>query len=271
MHIQSVEKQAIKQAAYRAVKARKQIEELCMGEEAETFDGEDIQEANEANGVFINNRIGKCGKKRKPLSMLVPSDKRRATLAYKGAVNHTVYRQAVKEAVAAASSKTASSVYQMANETASTLQEKGISISSRHCYRLVKQCRATGTIPSPQKPGGVFVPSYIEDRVVRLIIGLRHKKLPVFGDDVMGWCSEFIKDTPYAAYFPDGKASEGWYRGFLRRTGMTTGTVRPLEITRSEWLTEDNLATYYDVAEGVLLNAGVAVRNPAYVPGEPFS
>ena len=86
----------------------------------------------------------------------------------------------------------------------------------------------------PSKARWIFAPSHIEDRIVKLIKGLRQRKLPVFEDDVMGWCTEFIKDTPYAAYFPDGKASVGWYRGFLRRTEMTIGTVRPLEITRSE-------------------------------------
>ena len=95
--------------------------------------------------------------------------------------------------------------------------------------------------------------------------------MPVFGDDVIGWCTELIKDTEHAAKFKDGKATEGWYRGFLRRTGMTTGTERPLEITRAEWYTEENLKTYYDVAEGVLLNAGVAIRNPEYNPEEPYS
>ena len=270
VHIQSIEKKAVKQAVYRAVKTRKQFDELDVGDEDETV-GEVTQEAdNEDNGVLVNNRIGKCGKKRKPLTMLLPADKKKASRVYKGAESHTEYRKAVREAVLTVSS-TAASTYRMAHETASSLQQQGISMSSRHCYKLVKAYRETGRIPSPQKPGGVFVPSSIEDRIVRLIKGLRQRKLPVFGDDVMGWCTEFIKGTPYAAYFPDGKASVGWYRGFLRRTGMTTGTVRPLEITRSEWLTEENLATYYDVAEGVLLNAGVAVRNTAYVPGEPFS
>ena len=52
---------------------------------------------------------------------------------------------------------------------------------------------------------------------------------------------------------------------------MVMGAQRPLEMTRHEWYTEDNLKTYYDVAVGVLLTAGVAERNPAYEPTEPFS
>ena len=124
---------------------------------------------------------------------------------------------------------------------------------------------------SPQKPGGVFVPAFIEERIVNLIKGLRQRKLPVFGDDVIGWCTELINGTEWAANLKDGKASDGWYRGFLRRTGMATGTERPLEITRAKWYTEANLKTYYEVAEGVLLNAGVAARNPEYDEAVPCS
>ena len=69
-----------------------------------------------------------------------------------------------------------------------------------------------------------------------------------------------IEGTPAQALFHEGKASEGWYRGFLRRHGLETGAFRPLEMTRAEWLTVENLKKYYETVEGVLLKAGVAER-----------
>jgi len=45
---------------------------------------------------------------------------------------------------------------------------------------------------------------------------------------------------------------------------FTTGILRPFEQTRKEWNTEENLQTYFEVAKGVLLDAGVAICNPEY-------
>jgi hypothetical protein len=44
-----------------------------------------------------------------------------------------------------------------------------------------------------------------------------------------------------------------------------------LELTRKEWYTAENLAIYFEVSKGVLLNAGVAVVNPDYDPNVPYS
>ena len=52
---------------------------------------------------------------------------------------------------------------------------------------------------------------------------------------------------------------------------FTTGVLRPLEQARSEWYTVENLATYFEVARDVLLDAGIAVRNPNYDPLVPYS
>jgi hypothetical protein len=53
--------------------------------------------------------------------------------------------------------------------------------------------------------------------------------------------------------------------------GFTTSILRPLEQTRAEWNTEKNLETYFDIAKGVLLDAGMDVINPDYDPTVPYS
>ena len=279
VHIQKHEEKAVKQAIFRVAKSMQQLQEMTSNVEVDGSNhGADAVEPNGASNesecidVLDNNRLDKCGRKRKKLHMLVPGDKKRAAMMYKGASNHMEYRRAVKEAIhQVVSNDVARSSNSLAKKAILNLQAKGIHLGVRRCTELVNICKEHGKVPSPQKPGGVFVPACIEERIVSLIKGLRQRKLPVFGDDVIGWCTELIKDTPCATRFRDGKASEGWYRGFLRRTGMTTGTERPLEITRAEWYNEKNLTTYYDVAEGVLVNAGVATKNPHYNPNDPYS
>ena len=164
VHIQSIEKQAVKQAVYRAVKTRMHMNELDLGDKDESIRDE-IQEADKKNdGGFANNRLGKCGTKRKPLTMLVSVDKQRAAMAYKGATSHSDYRMAVKEAVITVAS-TAASTYRMAHDAASHLQQQGISVTSRHCYSLLKEFKETGRIRSPQKPGGFSSPATSRTRL----------------------------------------------------------------------------------------------------------
>ncbi len=50
-----------------------------------------------------------------------------------------------------------------------------------------------------------------------------------------------------------------------------TGHLRPLEQTRAERYTAENLQVYFDVSKGVLLHAGVAVLNPDFDPEMPYS
>ena len=157
-----------------------------------------------------------------------------------GRRDHKTYRGAVKEAIGSACKDGASnnsSQRSMAKAACEQLQAAGVSLSVRRCCTLVQQAVLTGTVPSPQKPGGTFVSTAIEERIVKLIKGYRGRKLPVFGDDVMGWCTELIRGTVYEKNFPPGgRGTEGWYRKFLHRTGMTTGIERPLEITRGSGL-----------------------------------
>ena len=284
---QAGEESAVKQAVWRKVRylrAEKEVQEQQRQEavddavqeakrQAADKDKENREPMRDA-AIRSQNRKGVCGRKRKALGDATV-DKRCAKMAYKGAPDHKTYREAVKSAVSSACQDGASggcSQRSIAKDAVQRLQADGVQLSVRHCCKIVAATVRNGTVPSPQKPGGVFVSSAIEERIVRLIKGYRGRKLPVFADDVMGWCTELIHGTVYEKNFPpDGKATEGWYRKFLERTEMLTGTERPLEITRAEWLTVDNLQRYFEVAEGVLLQAGVAARNPDYDPDVPYS
>ena len=98
-------------------------------------------------------------------------------------------------------------------------------------------------------------------------------KFPVFPEEVISWAAEEIADKPdIKAHFPpDGRPTYGWFRGWLKRMEFLTGHLRPLEMTRAEWYTEDNLKTYFEVAADVFVKAGVAERNPDFDPDTPYS
>ena len=87
----------------------------------------------------------------------------------------------------------------------------------------------------------------------------------------MQWAAEAIEGTAHAAYFTNGKPTSGWYQGWLRRMEFLTGHLRPLEQTRAEWYTAENLEKYFEVSKGGLLKASVAVANPDYDPMVPHS
>ncbi len=87
----------------------------------------------------------------------------------------------------------------------------------------------------------------------------------------MKWAEEAIEGTVYAKYFPDGKPTRGRFSGWLRRMEFLTCNLKPLEQTRSQWFTSENLQIYFEVAKGVPLKAGVAVFNPDIDPELPYS
>eukprot|EP00873_Tetraselmis_striata_P014248 jgi/Tetstr1/434512/TSEL_023604.t1 len=147
------------------------------------------------------------------------------TKGFKGASSHQEYQNLLKEACKVATgNKLQNGVsYQTAGKSMRADQhDKGISIGLRTCTGHIKRAIASGGVPlTPQKPGGVFVPSSLEDRIATV--------------------------------------------------GMLTGHLRPLEMARHEWQTEQNLADYYEVAKDVLLKAGVARVNPDFQPNVPYS
>ena len=219
----------------------------------------------------VDNRTGRCGRKPKA-DGTVKSDT--ALRPFKGAKSHQDYQIAVKTEVAAAVqdfNERGFTVRKAALGVRERLSHQGISLGLRKCSEHVTSALSNDGVPfTPQKPGGVYVSSAIESRIAALVKHLRSRKLPVFPEDVMAWCSSLIEGTHYAANFIDGQATEGWYRGFLRRQNMLTGNERPLETTRRQWYSEENLCQYYEVAAGVLIDAGVAELNPDYDPSLPY-
>jgi len=164
---------------------------------------------------------------------------------FKGASNHLEYQEMMKEDPTVAARKFRSSQQISDDSTISfntvlpemqvDLAEKGIEICKTTCRTHVKNALNNNGIGlSPQKPGSVSLPSHIEKKIATVFRGLRERKFPVFASEIMRWAAGEIAETDYAIKFPDGKPSEVWYRGWLRRMEFTTGILRPLERARSD-------------------------------------
>lgn len=236
--------------------------------------------ASSGNGIGkrSQNRVGRGGRKRKlDDDTALPTDSTQAS--FKGGRNHFEYQDRMKAAAAeAASSKL--SLNKAARNMLIMLQaqEPPINVSFKTCQRHVKSARENGGVAlTPQKPGGCYLPAYMERDIAGSIRNLRARHMLVFPDDVKGWCRQLVEGTPYHNNFLDAEKKErptaydGWYRGFLERNGFLTGPMRPLEMTRAEWFTAENLEKYYRVAKDLLVDAGVAEINPHYDPNLEYS
>eukprot|EP00873_Tetraselmis_striata_P000188 jgi/Tetstr1/420452/TSEL_011565.t1 len=71
------------------------------------------------------------------------------------------------------------------------MHDKGISIGMRTCTgHIIKRAIANDGVPlTPHKPGGIFVPSSLEDRIATVVRWFRDRKHPVFPDDVKDWAN----------------------------------------------------------------------------------
>ena len=150
---------------------------------------------------------------------------------------------------------------------------EGVTICHQTCLNHInKALENGGTVITPQKVGGVVLPTALERRLAETVKVYRERKFPVFPEFVIGWAAEEIRATPLADLFPpDGVPTYGWFKGWLGRQNMLTGSLRPLEGTREDWFTAENLRTYFEVTRDVLLNAGVAEVNPDFNPDEAYS
>ena len=110
------------------------------------------------------NRRGRCGRKRKADAAL-PSDKGRKT--WKGAPSHEVYQDKVKAAVIVACNdirEKSLAIRQASLAMQTSLKAEGITIGFSTCKQRVRLALDSDMKDlTPQKPGGVLVPSSVEE------------------------------------------------------------------------------------------------------------
>mmetsp|Transcript_49990 Transcript_49990/g.130204 ORF Transcript_49990/g.130204 Transcript_49990/m.130204 type:complete len:282 (+) Transcript_49990:248-1093(+) len=112
----------------------------------------------------------------------------------------------------------------------------------------------------------------IEHRLESLVLALTELKLPCFRFMIMNYVNVLIKNTAIAAQLKHKEVRRHWYYNWLGRCKrLTTANIRPLEITRAQWATPENVATHYDMLAAKILELELGVRNPHYDPTVPYS
>jgi hypothetical protein len=103
------------------------------------------------------------------------------------------------------------------------LWARSVDVCKSTCRIHVKKALGNNcVVVSPQKPGGLALPSYLEKKIANCVRALRQRKFHVFPEEVLRWAAEAIEGTEYAAYFKGGKPTTGWYKGWLKRMELTT-------------------------------------------------
>ena len=109
------------------------------------------------------------------------------------------------------------------------LLAKRVMVHESTCRDQVTRAIANGYVGlHPHRNGGQALPSLIEKEIAMTVKHMREQFYPVFQDDVIKWAAEAIAGTLHESYFPNGKPTRGWYRGWLGRNEFLTGTLRPL-------------------------------------------
>ncbi len=92
------------------------------------------------------------------------------------------------------------------------MRVNGVDLSRSSCIRHINRALNNNCVGiSPQKLGGVALPSSIEKNIGMMVKHLREKHFPVFPEEVIKWTADAIENTKYADYFPNGIPTRGWY------------------------------------------------------------
>lgn len=124
----------------------------------------------------------------------------------------------------------------------------------------------------PKKPGpDTYIPSYIEHKLESLCLALRELNLPIFRFMVLNYVNVLIRDTAFAERFKDREVRRDWYYNWLSRCKrLSTANIRPLEMTRAQWCTPENVQKHYDMVADIILKLNLGVRVEGYDPSVPY-
>lgn len=128
--------------------------------------------------------------------------------------------------------------------------------------------RAATGAPTPERPGGQFMlPKQLQEDVAFIVRAFREWNLPVFRQDVLLFFSVAIEGTGLTM----PRDESGFYSRFLANNGLSAKNLRPLDVTREKWYTEENLEKNFANLEARLLKYNYVTKNPDFDPSDPYS
>ena len=154
--------------------------------------------------------------------------------------------------------------WKLAGELSNEMEDRyGCIVGQRTLFNHSKEPGAKASFP-----GGQYFSDDFEQGIAEVVKYFRTRKMPIFKSDVIAWVHAELVDQGKEHLVED--LTDGWYRGWLRRTGCCTGTVCPIETTRAAWFTPDNLEQWYDIVAEMLVEAGIARRNEHFDRDKPY-
>ena len=116
------------------------------------------------------------------------------------------------------------------------------------------------------------IPAEVEHKLESICLAIREMKLPLFRFMVVNYLNVLIKGTVYEEQLRHREVRRHWYYNWLGRCKrLTTANIRPLEITRAQWATPENVSKHYDMLRDKLLDLKLAVRNDGYDPAVSYA
>jgi len=121
----------------------------------------------------------------------------------------------------------------------------------------------------PQRLPGrkLIVPAEVEHKLEDLVLVLRQMQLPCFRFMIINYVNTLIKGTAIAEQLKHKEVRRHWYYNWLSRCKrLTTANLKPLELTRAQWATVENVEKHYNMLAELLIDLKLAVPNPSYDP-----
>ena len=104
------------------------------------------------------------------------------------------------------------------------------------------------------------------------LIALRRLNFPIFKEESIVYCNNFIQRTRFISLFKHGDVRNGWYYNRLRRYHERLGTeTKTFEVDGERWTTSNNVGKHYQILQQTFVDLGFASKNPGYSANEPLS
>jgi len=140
----------------------------------------------------------------------------------------------------------------------------GVSISAATAGRAAK----TPGCGPVRKPGReLIIPVEVEHKLEDLVLVLREMNLPCFRFMIINYVNTLIRGTDIADKLKHKEVRRWWYYNWLNRCKrLKTANLKPLEVTRAQWATVENIKKHYDMLAEIFVKLNLAVPNPNYDP-----
>eukprot|EP00966_Prymnesium_polylepis_P296658 6853380-Prymnesium_polylepis.3 len=156
-------------------------------------------------------------------------------------------------------------------------KERGIKVS----HVTIKNCKDADCQPPGRASShrNQWVPEQIEKHLYETVVTARARTLPVYKELVIGNLMHWLEGTEEeAAHFLDEdgelkqQALNNWYYSWLKSYGLDSECNKPMEMSRAQWTTPDNLQKHYKiVATTAVETTGVAAWNDNFDETVPHS